>query len=120
MIDSPPAWAMIVPFKTITNVIRDSNIVKGRVGGALDDVDDSLFDSVHAGSDAWIGPARNLSLLSIDDLVVRSVCDLTKASWLGRVRSRSAFAATPLRRDSLRLLAQSLADRWQRSRACQP
>lgn len=64
MIDGQSGWAVIVPFETITNVIRDPNIVKGWVGGTLNDVYDSLFDSVHTSLDARIVPARNLSLLS--------------------------------------------------------
>jgi hypothetical protein len=96
-----PAWTMVMPVEPRSQIVRQSDIMPRRIRIAADDVDDAFPDAMHAMAEAGMGP-REFSWETENQLKrVRNCFDLDGTNVLRNLHG-SAYAASPLRRDSLR------------------
>ena len=56
--------SMVVPLEPVANVVGDADVVARGIGGTSDDVDDSLFNSIHASPTGMDQASAKLSNLS--------------------------------------------------------
>ena len=54
MIGSVTTWSVVVPIETRVDIIRDAHVVPRRIAVTSKDVDDTLFDTVHASAERTV------------------------------------------------------------------
>src|SRR6185503_9835836 len=91
-----PARAVVMPFESVAHVVGDPDVLPRRIGFASQDVDDSLFDSVHLQGKRTDRTIMKLEQTAKCALAVRSACDLYSTSG-GRIETESPPSQLRLR-----------------------
>ena len=88
---------MIVPVKAVVHVACDPDVVARRVAVTSNEVDDSLFNAVHASAHKHAAkPARVRTILQIALLVRESA--IRKVRWVARTSGGTGGPPSRLRR----------------------
>src|SRR2546426_4556009 len=106
--------SMVVPLEPVANVVGDADVVARGIGGTSDDVDDSLFNSIHASPTGMDQAQREIEQSLRSCAFVRRICDLESEIGLREFQSGEEVrlrSLHELRRDSLRLEETRLPSR---------